>query len=176
MRWKLRSVRANRMMEREHPSGPQLRPLAESDYPVVTAKVDEWWGRPVRGALLRLFFEHFLPMSWAAEGSGVLAGFIIGFQSQTLPRLAYAHFVAVAPEGRRQGLGRTLYEAFFASARARGCTSVEAITAPINTRSIAFHQSLGFELIESDTLIDGFPVSFEHEGPGQHRVRMRRHL
>lgn len=164
------------MIDHVRPSVPQLRPLAESDFPVVTARVDEWWGRPIRGALLRLFFEHFLPLSWAAEADGVLVGFIIGFQSQTFPRVAYTHFVAVAPEERRRGLGRTLYAAFFASARARGCNSIEAITAPINTRSIAFHQSLGFELVESDTVVDGFPVSFEHEGPGQHRVRMRRRL
>jgi ribosomal protein S18 acetylase RimI-like enzyme len=164
------------MTVREQRSVVQLRPLAESDFPAVAARVDEWWGRPVRGALLRLFFEHFLPMSHAAEKGGVLVGFIVGFQSQTHPRVAYAHFVAVAPEARRHGLGRTLYEAFFESARARGCTSVEAITAPINTRSITFHQSLGFELVASDTVVDGFPVSFEHEGPGQHRVRLRRTL
>lgn len=155
---------------------PLLRPLAGSDFSTVTASVDDWWGRPVRGALLRLFFEHFLPMSHAAEAGGALVGFIIGFQSQTFPRVAYAHFVAVAPEERRRGLGRALYEAFFAGARARGCTSVEAITAPINTRSIAFHRDLGFELVASDTAVDGLPVSYEHEGPGQHRVRMRRRL
>jgi L-amino acid N-acyltransferase YncA len=164
------------MAEHERAASPQLRALRESDFQRVTAQVDEWWGRPVRGALLRLFFEHFLPMSHAAEVDGVLVGFILGFQSQTFPRVAYTHFVAVAPAERRRGLGCSLYEAFFAGARARGCTSVEAITAPINTRSIAFHQSLGFELVGSDTVVDGVPVSFEHEGPGQHRVRLRRLL
>jgi L-amino acid N-acyltransferase YncA len=164
------------MADNEGGSSHRLRALRESDYQLITAQVDEWWGRPVRGALLRLFFEHFLPMSHAAEADGVLVGFILGFQSQTFPHVAYTHFVAVAPSERRRRLGGTLYEAFFVGARSRGCTSVEAITAPINTRSIAFHQSIGFELVGSDTIVDGVPVSFEHEGPGQHRVRLRRRL
>jgi L-amino acid N-acyltransferase YncA len=163
---------SERMAGNERVSSPQLRALREADFPVVTAQVDEWWERPVRGALLRLFFEHFLPMSHAAEADGAVVGFILGFQSQTFPRVAYTHFVAVAPKERRRGLGRTLYGAFAEGARARGCTSVEAITAPINTRSIAFHQSLGFELVESASHVDGFPVSFDHEGPGKHRVRL----
>ena len=69
-----------------------------------------------------------------------------------------------------------LYEKFFDEARQRGCTAVECITAPINTRSIAFHQKLGFVLLPGGAVVDGVPVSIDHEGPGQHRVRMRREL
>jgi len=153
-----------------------IRSLRETDFETISARVDEWWGRPVRSSLLRLFFEHFLPMSRAAEQGDAVFGFIVGFQSQTHPEVAYAHFVAVAPEFRRQGIARELYEGFFDEARSRGCTAVEAITAPINTRSIAFHRSLGFALLPGGALVDGFPVSVDHEGPGKHRVRMRRVL
>jgi ribosomal protein S18 acetylase RimI-like enzyme len=153
-----------------------IRNLRETDFGPISASVDEWWGRPVRSSLLRLFFEHFLPMSRAAEQSGTVVGFIVGFQSQTHPEIAYAHFIAVAPEFRRQGLARELYRRFFDEARSRGCTAVEAITAPINTRSIAFHQSLDFVLLPGGAFVDGFPVSVEHDGPGKHRVRMRRAL
>jgi ribosomal protein S18 acetylase RimI-like enzyme len=150
-----------------------IRNLRETDFETISASVDEWWGRPVRSSLLRLFFEHFLPMSRAAELGGTVVGFIVGFQSQTHPEIAYAHFIAVAPEFRRQGLARELYGRFFDEARSRGCIAVEAITAPINTRSIAFHQSLGFVLLPGGATVDGVPVSVDHEGPGKHRVRMR---
>ena len=153
-----------------------IRGLRESDHATITERVDEWWGRPVRGALLRLFFEHFRPMSRVAEQAGDVVGFIIGFQSQTDPLIAYAHFIAVAPNLRRGGLARTLYEQFFSESRARGCAFVEAITAPINTTSIAFHTRLGFELLPGTARVDGVPVSVDHDGPGKHRARMRRAL
>jgi ribosomal protein S18 acetylase RimI-like enzyme len=170
---------------------PVIRELREADFATIRARVDAWWGRPVQGSLLRLFFEHFLPMSRAAEvpareqpgralpgkaTAGDIVGFIVGFQSQTHPAVAYAHYIAVAPEYREQGLARRLYEVFFAEARARGCTTIECITAPINARSIAFHQRLGFELIPSPNLIEGVPVCLDHDGPGRHHVRMRRSL
>lgn len=155
---------------------PIIRELRESDFAPIRARVDAWWGRPVQDALLRLFFEHFLPMSRVAEAAGDIVGFIVGFQSQTDPSVAYAHFIAVAPEYRKEGLARSLYETFFAEARARGCTSIEAITAPINAASIAFHRRLGFALVPSATLVEGVPVNVDHDGPGRHRVRFRRAL
>jgi hypothetical protein len=153
-----------------------IRELREDDFAPIRARVDAWWGRPVQDSLLRLFFEHFLPMSRAAEAAGEIVGFIVGFQSQTHPSVAYAHYIAVAPEYRKMGLARELYETFFAQANARGCTSVEAITAPINAGSIAFHRRLGFELLPSATLVEGVPVCVDHDGPGRHRVRLRRAL
>jgi ribosomal protein S18 acetylase RimI-like enzyme len=153
-----------------------MRGLREEDFADISSRVDEWWGRPVRGSLLRLFFEHFRPMSHVAEHDGGIVGFIVGFHSQSDPSVAYAHFIAVRPEGRRSGIGRALYDRFFDDARQRGCTAVEAITAPINTRSVAFHKELGFSVLPGGAVVEGVAVSVDHEGPGQHRVRMRREL
>lgn len=155
---------------------PSIRELREADFATIRSQVDLWWGRPIQGALQRLFFEHFLPMSRAAEVAGEVVGFIVGFQSQTHPEVAYAHFIGVAPEYRKRGLARDLYELFFEAARARGCRAVESITGPVNGASIAFHRRLGFELLPSATLVEGVPVSVDHDGPGQHRVRFRRSL
>ena len=44
-------------------------------------------------------------------------GFVCGFLSQTDPEEAYIHFVGVSPEHRGGGVGRTLYERFFAEVR-----------------------------------------------------------
>ncbi len=156
---------------------PVLRPLRESDYPFVSANVDAWWGgRSVRVLMPRLFFEHFRPLSLAADGERDLAAFLIGFQSQTDPEVAYIHFVGVSPEARGRGLGRLLYETFFERARARGCRFAEAITSPVNRGSIAFHRRMGFSLLPGDAEVDGVPVAADHAGPGQPRVRFRREL
>jgi len=49
---------------------------------------------------------------------------------------------------RSLGIGRRLYEMFFEQAKREGRTTVKAITAPINTGSIAFHRRLGFSVSE----------------------------
>ncbi|MEU4625664.1 GNAT family N-acetyltransferase [Actinoplanes sp. NPDC023801] len=116
-----------------------------ADYDEIIAVVDDWWGRPIAGSLPRLFLDHFHRTSLIARDSGgALAGFLVGLHSPSLTGRAYIHFVGVAPTARGSGLGRRLYEEFFARARAAGCTGVGAITAPVNTGSIAFHRSMGF--------------------------------
>ena len=57
-----------------------IRHLESSDFDFVSEVVDEWWGgRPVRGLLPRLFFEHFRPSSFALETNGATEGFLVGF-------------------------------------------------------------------------------------------------
>jgi len=98
-----------------------LRQLRPSDHAAVITVVDDWWGgRQMADMLPRLFFEHFTDTSFAAERAGGLAGFLVGFLSQSRPAEAYIHFVGVEPGERGLGLGRRLYEAFFDTVGARG--------------------------------------------------------
>jgi len=151
-----------------------LRPLRPSDHAAVIAVIDDWWGgRRMADMLPRLFFEHFTDTSFAAERAGELAGFLVGFLSQSRPAEAYVHFVGVHPGGR--GLGRRLYEAFFDAVSARGRTVVRAVTAPVNTGSIAFHRRMGFE-VEPGAGDGDVPVAVGYDGPGQDRVRFVRYL
>lgn len=126
----------------------KIRPARSSDYGLIYPIVNEWWGgREVTQHLPSVFFVHFEGSSFVAEtAEHRLAGFLCGFLSQTKADEAYVHMAGVAPELRRQGIGRRLYEAFFETAREHGCTSVRLITAPFNTDSIAFHEALGFQL------------------------------
>ena len=145
-----------------------IRAAQPSDHPRVVAVVDEWGGgRPMAAMLPRLFFEHFQETSFVAEDGAELVGFLVGFLSQTHEREAYVHFVGVAPSTRGSGLGRLLYERFFAVAREHGRDVVRAVTSPVNAPSIAFHRSLGFEVAEP---------SVGYDGPGQDRVRFTMHL
>jgi ribosomal protein S18 acetylase RimI-like enzyme len=131
-----------------------IRAAEPADYARVIAVVDEWWGgRSMEPMLPKLFFVHFRDTSFVAEEDGELAGFLCGFRSQTFPDEAYVHFMGVAPAHRGGGLGRELYERFFAAVAPR--TVVRAVTSPVNERSVAFHRALGFEVERVDDDYDG---------------------
>jgi predicted GNAT superfamily acetyltransferase len=145
-----------------------IRPAAPDDHARVVAVLDEWWGgRRMRDMLPRLFFVHFRETTFVAERDGELAGFLAGFLSQTSADEAYVHFVGVHPGERGAGLGRALYERFFAVARARARTRVTCVTSPANERSLAFHRALGFE---------ASPPLPDYDGPGEDRVVLTRSL
>ena len=78
----------------------QLRTAEAADYDRVIAVVDDWWGRPLRHLLPRMFLDHFHATSFVAERDGDLAGFLIGFLSPSAGDAAYIHFVAVDPRSR----------------------------------------------------------------------------
>jgi len=154
-----------------------IRPISERDHAPIIAVVNEWWGgRQMAGLLPRLFFAHFQDTSFVVEEDGQIIAFLIGFVSQSRPGQAYIHFVGIHPDQRKRGLGRQLYELFFATVRARGCDSVHCITAPINSGSIAFHTRMGFQIEKSDRERDGIAFTADYDGPGQDRVLFVRTL
>jgi ribosomal protein S18 acetylase RimI-like enzyme len=159
--------------QKEQPMS-NVRHVHMSDYEPLIQVVDVWWGgRPMAGLLPRLFFEHFQPTSFVIEDNGNVQGFLIGFRSQTNPAQAYIHFVGVHPACRGQGIGRRLYEHFFAVVCQFGCTEVHAITSPVNTGSITFHTRMGFTIIPGDVNIDGVAITTNYDGPGSDRVLFR---
>ncbi len=149
--------------------GLTIRHAEPSDYGRVIGVVNTWWdGRPMAPMLPKLFFVHFESTSFVAEDErGELAGFLVGFLSQTNPEEAYVHFVGVDPRYRGSGLGRELYERFFAAARGSGCTIVRCVTSPANESSVAFHRSIGFEVERVDE---------DYDGSGEPRVLLVRRL
>ena len=145
-----------------------IRQAQPADFERINAVIDEWWGWPVAHMVQRLFLDHFFATSLIAEEpGGALAGFVVGFHSPSVPDHAYIHFTGVAPEHRCAGLAHDLYAQFFAAARGAGCTTVRAITSPLNEVSIAFHRSVGFSVSE--------PIP-DYDGPGLERVIFSREL
>jgi ribosomal protein S18 acetylase RimI-like enzyme len=143
-----------------------IRQAEPGDYSDVIAVIDDWWGgRPMAAMLPKLFFVHFRDTSFVAEDDGRLAGFLCGFRSQTHEDEAYIHFVGVDPARRGSGLGRELYERFFAAVAPR--TVIRAVTSPVNEHSVAFHRALGFEVERVDE---------DYDGHGQTRVLLVKHL
>ena len=149
-------------------SDVEIRHAEAADHARVIAVLDDWWGgRRMRDMLPKLFFVHFRDTSFVAERDGELAGFLVGFLSQSEPDEAYVHFVGVSPRERGSGVGRTLYERFFAVARDGGRRRVTCVTSPLNEGSVAFHRSLGFE--------PSAPRA-GYDGPGEDRVVLSRPL
>jgi ribosomal protein S18 acetylase RimI-like enzyme len=147
----------------------EIRHAQPSDYGRVIGRLNAWWGgRNMAPMLPKLFFVHFEGTSFVVDGDdGQLVGFLIGFDSQSVPDEAYIHFVGVDPVRRGQGIGRALYERFFEEARAHGRTVVRCVTSPANEDSVAFHRALGFEVER---------VVADYDGPGEDRVLLARHL
>ena len=90
-----------------------FRVARPDDYDAIIVLVDGWWGRPIAGALQRVFLDHFFRTSLVAEcpdsdGEARLVGFLVGFPSPADDTAAYIHFVGVDPNERGAGLGRAL--------------------------------------------------------------------
>ena len=163
------------------PPGISVRATVPADYDRIVAVADEWWGRPVRQILPRLFLDHFHATSLVAErtgeggdawdgepvGDAVLSGFVVGFFSPSAADVAYIHFTGVHPEFRGRGLARVLYQRFFALAAADGRRVARAITSPGNSGSIAFHAAMGFTVTG--------PVP-DYDGPGDLKMVFERRL
>lgn len=95
------------------------------------------------------------------------AAFLVGILSPSNPEDAYIHFAGVAPQARKTGLARALYERFFDLARADGRLVVRAVTSPANSGSVAFHGALGFSVTG--------PVT-DYDGPGRDLMVFKRNL
>jgi ribosomal protein S18 acetylase RimI-like enzyme len=146
-----------------------IRHAQPSDYGRVIQHLNAWWGgREMAPMLPQLFFVHFEGTSFVAEAEdGRLAGFLVGFLSQTDETDAYVHFVGVAPDRRGSGLGRELYERFFEAAREAGRSTVRCVTSPSNESSVSFHRALGFDVDR---------VAADYDGPGEDRVLLVKRL
>ena len=162
-----------------------IRHTCEDDYPASAGALQRWWTQPgfteagarERAALVpRLWLQHFSTTSLVAEREDMLDGFLIGFLSQDRRAEGYIHFVGVAPDARRQGLGRSLYHRFFELCRAAGRTRVGCVTSPQNALSITFHRAMGFEVSPRTPGPEPGSARENYDGPGMHRIVFWRDL
>ncbi|MDV2682996.1 GNAT family N-acetyltransferase [Alkalihalophilus lindianensis] len=155
----------------------EMRNVTEADYVRVISVIDDWWGgRMMSDLLQRLFFIHFQETSFVIEEKGTIIGFLIGFPSQTLPKVGYIHFVGIHPKARKEGYARILYEAFFEKVRELGCEKIECITSPVNKGSVAFHKRIGFKIKRGTTSVNGLQIYQNYDGPGKDRVLFEKEL
>jgi predicted GNAT superfamily acetyltransferase len=101
------------------------------------------------------------------DGPRVVA-YLFGFISQTQP-VGYVHTIAVRASARRRHLAHQLFDHFIECAQRHGCRHIKAITTPSNSGSIAFHKSLGMQLLGGPNA-DGIPTVPDYAGRGAPRV------
>jgi ribosomal protein S18 acetylase RimI-like enzyme len=130
----------------------EITELHESDFLYISQRLDSWWdGRMMSGMLPRLWFKDFASTSFVIrdEYSQPIA-FLVGYIPPTDKSKAYVHFIGVDPEHRAKGMGRSLYQAFATRALELGARRIEAVTSPLNSNSLKFHEILGFMAKEID--------------------------
>jgi predicted GNAT superfamily acetyltransferase len=132
----------------------EIRQLELRDYEAVSEAIASWLDISWAGQVAPGYFLHFADTGFVAEEDGKLIGFLLGFVSQSRPGEAYIHLAGVHPSRRGSGVGRRLYETFFAAVEERGCHTVSAITGPLSPESLAFHRSLGFEVVPGGAAVD----------------------
>jgi GNAT superfamily N-acetyltransferase len=141
----------------------------KKDYDQIISNIEEFWSdNRILYWHHPMFINEFGNTAFVVKERDVVCAYLFGFFSQTQP-IAYVQLIAVRNNYKRKGLGRKLYEHFISLAKSNKCLQIKAITRPTNELSIAFHKSIGMNLIGDDH-IDGIPVVLNYSGPGEHRV------
>ena len=139
------------------------------DYDQIHAAMSEFWdGRDMRHIHHSFLIHEFGDTAFVIRDGAQVVAYLFGFFSQTEP-IGYVHAIAVRPSARRRHLAQHLYAHFIECARRRGCRHVKAMTMPSNAASIAFHKTLGMQLL-GEPNAEGIPVVPDYSGPGQARV------
>lgn len=142
------------------PEAVTIRNADPRDHQTIVSVIPEWWGgRDLRASVPKLLLIHFSPTSFIAEENESLAGFLVGFLSQTFPDEAYIHFAGVRPDLRNQGVATALYKKFFQAVSLQSRSTIRSCTAPENKLSIAFHRGMGFSIEPGDDFIGELPVT-----------------
>lgn len=162
------------MSELDHVKIRKGKPL---DHEKVVSVMPEWWGgRDLSFSVLKIFFIHFSKTTFIAEIGDELIGFLVGFMSQSEERVGYIHFAGVHPQFRKFGIGRRLYEKFYAACKANGRSIVKSCTSPVNKLSINFHRKMGFEIEAGNGIVDGVPVTLDYLAKGNPKVLFKKIL
>jgi len=121
----------------------RIRPATQDDAPALAAAhasaFDASWTAPDIAALMRGSGAFAL---LAEDGAGAAHGFILG---RALAGEAEILTLAVTPEARRAGLGRSLVEALARQAVERGAKTLFLEVAADNAAAIALYRGAGFE-------------------------------
>jgi GNAT superfamily N-acetyltransferase len=154
-----------------------IRQGRPSDHENVVSVMPDWWGgRDLSSSVLKVFFIHFRNTTYVAEINNDLAGFLVGFLSQSEENVGYIHFIGVHPNYRKGGIGRLLYEKFYDVCMTSSRSVVKSCTSPINKLSIDFHLHMGFIIEPGDGTVDGMTVTMDFLRKDDPKVLFRKEL
>ncbi|GAA2100727.1 MULTISPECIES: GNAT family N-acetyltransferase [Brevibacterium] len=135
----------------------ELDPL-ELREEIIGAQEKFWGERDLSAHHEPYWFRQFAAGGLIARYKNEIVGYLLGVFPKEGP--SYIHLVSARQDFRHLGIGRRLYEAFIARAKANGEDEVQATALPDNANAIAFHSSLGFEGSRLE----------DYAGPGEDRV------
>lgn len=150
-------------------SSSEISICTKQDYDRIIEELPNFWdGRDTRQLHHPMFINEFGNSAFVVRDGEVIVTYLFGFISQTAP-VGYVHAIAVRLSARRRRLAHKLFEHFIAFARTKNCTHVKAITTPSNSGSIAFHKSMGMQVLgEPDNA--GVLVVADYAGSNEPRV------
>jgi ribosomal protein S18 acetylase RimI-like enzyme len=122
----------------------KIRSLKESDLQAVrnlTASTQEL--APDRDSIYWLLSEFFEKTSFVVSSENKLAGFLLGFMSQTKTNQGYVYSIGVAAEHRGKGIGKLLIESFQNSIHSLGADAIYLTTTPDNHMALGFYGHMG---------------------------------
>jgi ribosomal-protein-alanine N-acetyltransferase len=125
----------------------RLRPFQTSDLPELL-RLDACCFPPqiaYSRAELQYFVRHPRSTTIVAERDGQIAGFcVVDWKLESGRKLGHFITIDVAPELRRNGLGRLLMQAGEAELAAMGCFAIALEVAMNNAGAQAFYERLGY--------------------------------
>jgi GNAT superfamily N-acetyltransferase len=147
----------------------EISTCTKQDYDQILAELSDFWdGRDTRHLHHPFLIHEFANTAFVIRDGSQVVAYLFGFFSQSEP-VGYVHAIAVRASARRRHLAQHLFGHFIQVARRHGCSHVKTITTPSNAGSIAFHKSLGMQLLgEADA--DGIPIVPDYAGRGAARV------
>jgi ribosomal protein S18 acetylase RimI-like enzyme len=155
-----------------------FRHASEGDHRAISAVIEHWFGgRHVAAFAGRSWFRHVGSTSWLALGEGARPlGILLGYQSHDHPAEGVIHLLAVDPNVRRRGIGRTLVDRFTDDVGARGVREVVALVWPGEPPVSAFFRATGFRADDGPGTVNrfGMPAYPDYEAPGDDRIVFRR--
>ena len=131
----------------------EIRPYEEGDREAVVAL---WrasglvvpWNDPVRDIERKLGMQSEMFLVALLDGS-LVATVMAGYEGHR----GWINYLAVAPQCRRQGLGRRMMEAAEARLHAMGCPKINLQIRKSNVSAVDFYRSIGF--IEDESISMG---------------------
>lgn len=97
-----------------------------------------------RGAFLYEVEQNQVARCWVGRENGQVVGYICLWEVADELHITN---VAVQPEARRHGIGRSLLESVFERARAGGARMVLLEVRPSNVEALGLYESLGFRVV-----------------------------
>ena len=129
-----------------------IAPLGLADIPALVALWEACgltrpWNDPERDARLAVEGATSTILG-LREGEALIAAVMTGFDGHR----GWVYYLAVAPDRRREGLGRKLMAAAEAWLRARGAPKIQLMVRTSNAEALGFYEALGLERQEVVTL------------------------